>query len=79
MIRKNETRYCFSVLFYRVGDGTSGFTDGRKCGDVPPRKAFNFLILNPKRKGGGGNGFFPSVAIFSAQNVGFSEQIPPVE
>lgn len=56
------------------------FSSGIPNSTVPPRKAFNFLFLSPKRYGSVyGNEqacFFPAVAIFSPFSGAFGEQAP---
>lgn len=78
-INKGEAKLLVEcLLFYRVGHNTSGFTDGRRCKDVSPRQAFKFLILDPKRMGRDGTGFFNAVSIFTPQG-GFSASLPPAK
>ena len=52
------------------------FVDGRTYYDVPPRKAFGFLFLNPKREGRAGNFYFTSYVIFTPKPGLFDENLP---
>ena len=76
-INNDELKLVLDCCLYYYWDTTAQFADGRLCKDVPTRKAFGFLFINPKGVGSEKRGFFSAVATLSPIAGAFSENARP--
>jgi len=78
LIDQGEEKIILELEFFydHKGQWDWKFPNGTSTGKITPRKAFDFLFLNPQGRGQNTSAFFPAVTIFTPIKNSFSTTPP---